>query len=209
MINIVIADDHRIMLDGLRALIEKEEGITIIGEALSGDEILAILKYQVPDIVVMDIEMPKLNGIETSKLIKANYPDTKIIVLTLYKNPGIILQMLNIGISGYIIKEKGSEELITAIYAVASGKDYFDNEVKTIIIDTLKNPIKNNTPLLTKREIQVLGLIGTGLSTKEIAESLIIAESTVETHRRNLLEKLNIPNSKLLIKYAIENGYLK
>ena len=208
MINILLADDHQIMIDGLTALINKEEGINIVDSALNGKEIIEKLKKHVIDIIIMDIEMPELDGIETAKIVKREYPHTKIIVLSLYKKPGIISKMLNAGVAGYIIKERGGDQLINAIFAVANGNDYYDDEVKNIIINSLKNPVKSDASLLTKREIQILGQIGLGLSTKDIAEKLCIAESTVETHRRNLLEKLNISNSKLLIKYAIENGFI-
>lgn len=210
-IRILIADDHKMMLDGLRSLLSGENNISIVGQALNGLEVMDILAAQAVDIAVLDISMPEMDGYDTVLKMAKLYPATKVIILSLHKDEKYIGKLLNSGVAGYIIKERGSEELVKAINIVAGGKDYFDSEVKEIGIRALKNtgagPEKEIK--LTTREKEVLHLIAEGLGSKDIGKQLFIAESTVETHRKNLLAKLGIANSKMLMKHAIDKGYGK
>nr|WP_319570077.1 response regulator transcription factor [uncultured Draconibacterium sp.] len=212
MINVIIADDHQIVLDGLKSLLEGEKDICMIGDALNGKQLLALLEKKRANVAVVDIDMPLMNGIETTKEIKALYPDMKVLILSMYNDNEYIRRLIEAGASGYILKNKGKEELVNAVRKVAAGGQYLGETVIKTLMDNMQKNKKNsvdNKILLTKREKEVLRLIANGNSTPQIADKLFIAPSTVETHRRNLIDKLGVANSKELIKYAIENDYLK
>ena len=212
MIQVVIADDHQIVLDGLKSLLRYEKDIKVIGEALNGIKLLELLKTQQADIAVIDIDMPLMNGIETTKEIRARYPAIKILILSMYNDNNYISRLIESGASGYILKNKGKEELVSAIRKIAEGGQYLGDAVIKTLMDEMQKPKKNiddNKVPLTKREKEVLILIANGKTTPIIADKLCIANSTVETHRRNLIDKLGVANSKELIKFAFENGYMK
>ncbi|NVO11896.1 MAG: response regulator transcription factor [Bacteroidales bacterium] len=212
MINVIIADDHQIVLDGLKLLLEREKDICPVGEALNGLELLAQLEKKQVDVAVIDIDMPRMNGIETTKEIRKRFPDVKVLILSMYNDNEYIKQLIEVGASGYILKNKGKEELVNAIRKIAEGGDYLGDAIIKTLMDEMKKPKKSlndNKIPLTKREIEVLKLIAKGCTTPQIAEALFIAHSTVETHRRNLIDKLGVANSKELIRYAIENGYCR
>ena len=208
MIKVIIADDHKIVLEGLSSLIEPEKEITTIGKALNGIEVMDILKENEADVVILDIEMPKMDGIETAKLIREQFPDVKILILTMYNEIGFIRKIAEAGAHGYILKNKGMEELITAIHAVFQDEEYFSEEVTKTMISSMRKKDMAGEVRLTKREKEVLPLIADGKTTKQISELLHIADTTVETHRRNLIEKTGVANSKALIRFAFENGYI-
>lgn len=210
MIKIVLADDHQIVLDGLKMLLHEEYNIELVGEAINGKEVINILETRPVDIAVLDVEMPVMNGIEASEIIKERFPNTKILILTMYNDQAFIRKLIEIGASGYILKNKGKEELVEAIKDIAEGKTFFGREVTNTLISGIQTVIKHKPEKeipLTKREIDVVKLIADGKSTPQIAEELFIAHSTVETHRRNLIDKTGVPNSKALIKWAIKMGY--
>jgi two-component system, NarL family, nitrate/nitrite response regulator NarL len=210
MINVVIADDHQIVLDGLKSLLEREKDICLVGEALNGKELLALLEKNQADVAVIDIDMPIMNGFEATKEIKKLYLGVKVLILSMYNDNEYIRQLIETGASGYILKNKGKEELVNAIKKIAAGDEYYgDAVIKTLIADLKKNKksINNVNIILTKREKEILGLIAEGNSTPQISDKLFIAHCTVETHRRNLIDKLGVANTKELIRYAIENGY--
>jgi two-component system, NarL family, nitrate/nitrite response regulator NarL len=208
-IRVVIADDHKMMLDGLRHILSKEKDMVLVGEALNGNEVMSILSHNKVDVIVLDIGMPEMDGYDTVLNVKKRYPDTKLIILSFYKDEKHIGKLLKAGVSGYIIKDRGSEELVKAIRSVIEGKEYFDAEVMQVSLKAFQN--KNAGPekviKFSPREIDVLNLLAEGLTSKEMGKRLHISESTVETYRKNLLEKLGLANSKLLLKYAIEKGY--
>jgi two-component system, NarL family, nitrate/nitrite response regulator NarL len=208
-IRVVIADDHKMMLDGLRHILSKEKDMVLVGEALNGNEVMSILSHNKVDVIVLDIGMPEMDGYDTVLNVKKRYPDTKLIILSFYKDEKHIGKLLKAGVSGYIIKDRGSEELVKAIRSVIEGKEYFDSEVMQVSLKAFQN--KNAGPekviKFSPREIDVLNLLAEGLTSKEMGKRLHISESTVETYRKNLLEKLGLANSKLLLKYAIEKGY--
>jgi DNA-binding NarL/FixJ family response regulator len=210
MIRIILADDHQIVLDGLKMLLQEEPHIQLVGEAINGKQVLNLLEREAVDIAVLDVEMPVMNGIEASEIIREKYPDTKILILTMYNDQAFIRKLIEIGASGYILKNKGKEELAEAIKDISEGKTYFGREVTNTLISGIQTVVKNKPAEeipLTKREIDVVKLIADGKSTPQIAEELFIAHSTVETHRRNLIDKTGVPNSKALIKWAIQHGY--
>jgi two-component system, NarL family, nitrate/nitrite response regulator NarL len=212
MINVILADDHQIVLDGLKSLLEREKEIRSVGEALNGIELLNLLKSRKADVAVIDIDMPLLNGIETTKEIRKLYPEMKILILSMYNEYEYVKRLIEAGASGYILKNKGKEELVNAIRRIAAGGQYLGDAVVKTLMDDWQRPVKKPNDQrvpLTKRETDVLKLIVEGNSTPQISDKLCIAHSTVETHRRNLIDKLGVANTKELIKHAIKNGYVK
>lgn len=210
MIRILLADDHQLFLDGLKLLLKEEANINLVAEANNGKEVIDLLTRQEVDIAVLDVEMPQMDGLETSAYIREHYPDTKVLVLTMYNDQAFIRKLIEVGVNGYILKNKGKEELAEAIRDISEGKTYFGREVTNTLISGIQEVIKKKPEKdipLTRREVDVVRLIADGLSTPQIAERLFIAHSTVETHRRNLIDKTGVPNSKTLIKWAIKHGY--
>lgn len=211
-INILIADDHQIMLEGLIMLLQKEPDIHIAGVAGDGKKALEILKHTDIDVAVVDISMPELDGLETTKTIKKTYANTKVLVLTMFNEGTLITELIQAGASGYILKNRGREELVDAIRKIAGGGQYFSESVTQTLISGIQNgaakkQAATGNAKITRREKEVLKLIARGLTSPQIAEELFIAVSTVESHRKNLIVKTGVPNSKGLVRYAIENGY--
>jgi DNA-binding NarL/FixJ family response regulator len=212
-IRILIVDDHQLILDGLKSLISNVPGFTFAGEATSGSEALFLAQSAKFDVVLMDIEMDGINGIETTRRLIAAIPGAKIIALTMYNEKGMITKALEAGASGYVLKNANKDELIGAILKVNSGEKYFSGEVIATMNEknsTVLHSGKGNAEAskLTKREIEILQLIAQGLSNKEVGEKLFISHRTVDTHRTNMMEKLNIKNIAGLIRYAIQQNYL-
>ncbi|MCO6493677.1 MAG: response regulator transcription factor [Phaeodactylibacter sp.] len=207
MIKVLLADDHQIIIDGMKAILQQEKDIEIVGEASNGAEVLAFLEKNLVDVVVLDIEMPETGGIEATRIIRKEYPQVKVLILSMYNRKGFILKLMEAGASGYILKEKSKEELIGAIHNVYRRQPHFSLEVLNKITDP--TPVPHNEVELSERELQVLCLIAEGLTTNEISERLNITENTVKTHRRNLLEKLEVPNDKHLVRYAIKHGLVE
>lgn len=210
-VRLLIADDHKIMREGLKALVEKESDITVIGEAETGKMTVSLAQKLAPHIVVMDISMPDLNGIEAArKIIKVN-KNIKIVALSAHADQHLIREMMVAGASAYILKDTAYEELIRAIREVTKGKKYLSSDIARGVLDTyvtLSHP-KGKSPafvVLTDREREVLQQIAEGKSTKEIAGDMEVSVKTVETHRRNMMEKLNLHSIAELTKYAIREG---
>jgi len=212
MISVIIADDHKIFRDGIISLLENEDGIKVIGEAGNEEELCRQLSVTLPDLVLMDISMGSTNGIDVTEKIKKNYPGVKILALSMHSESSYILKMLEAGASGYLLKDSGSREMIAAIRTVASGDTYFSQQVSQTLVNKLSGNKKLKEKMagvpLTKREIEVLQLIAEEYSNPEIAEKLFISPRTVDTHRRNLLEKLGVKNTAGLVKNAIRLGLI-
>lgn len=218
MIKVLLVDDHKIVRDGIAALLENEKNIKLVGECTDGSEVLGFLADNKVDVILMDIMMKNLNGIETSKLVLEKYPDIKILTLSMNQDYDYIQEMLKLGAAGYILKNTGAEELLNAIKIVAEGKPYFSPEVTDVVMNKYMNKSEERTPTgknpglvaeLTNREIEVLQLIAQEYTNVEIAEKLFISRRTVDTHRRNLLQKLGAKNSIGLIRFAYNNGLIK
>lgn len=212
-INIIIADDHKIFLEGLSELLSKEADLNILGGAGNRLEILEILESTSVHLVIMDIDMGELSGIDLTEEIIQKYPDLKVLALSMHGEKNYIVKMLEAGAKGYILKNAGKEEMLNAIHTVANGNTYLSSQVSSKLIEHIINPEKTKKQNLgdipiTDREIEVLRLIVEEYSNSEIAEKLFISVRTVDTHRRNLLEKLGVKNTAGLVKYALQKGLL-
>jgi DNA-binding NarL/FixJ family response regulator len=211
MIKVLLGDDHEIVLDGLKSVLKYEEGIEVVGTAKNGEEAIQIIENSEVDVAVLDINMPIMNGIEATRIIRS-HSTTKVLILSMYDTYEFIDELIDAGCQGYILKNKGQEELVNAIRRVHNGKIYFGEHVQEKIMEERLKPKKNatETPLkLTKREIEVLKLIAQEFTSPEIAKKLCIVEATVNTHRRNLISKLKVRNSLGLVSYAYKNGLIE
>ncbi len=206
-IKILLADDHLMIRDGIKLMLKKSLGMEIVAEASNGAEVISYLeKYASKiDIVLMDINMPEMNGIEATQIITDKFKPVKVLVLTMHAEGTYITNMLKAGALGYVLKESGTDELITAIKTVANGQKYYTNEVSVTLINSLMSDDKPKDSQLSERELEVLAHIATGETNKKIGDKLCISGRTVETHRRNILEKLAVKNTAEMIRYAIEN----
>ncbi len=210
---ILIADDHKIIRSGLIALFKSEDSDIDISEASNGKEVIAKLKGGSFDVVLMDIGMPELNGIEATEIIMKEMPDTKILVFSAYDKEKEVRKMLELGALGYVLKDDAPDELFEAIKAVSEGKQYLSRNVSNKLLNNLffKNDGKQEqvkAEIISERELEVLRYICDGFTNKEIGEKLNISERTVDSHRRNLLQKTNCKNSAELVKYAFTNNLI-
>jgi two-component system response regulator NreC len=209
-IKILVADDHKIVRDGLRTLIEKENGMEVIAEAEDGRAAVKQAKKLLPDIVIMDITMPDLNGIDATRAIFEEAPGVKVIALSMHSDRRFVSGMLEAGASAYLLKDSAFEELATAIHAVVANQIYLSPKIADIVVRRFvsKSASTERSAFteLTKREREVLQLLAEGVSTKEIAGRLNLSVKTVETHRANIMDKLDIHTISMLVKYAIREG---
>lgn len=203
----IIADDHKIMREGLRSLLEKSGDFKCIAEAHDGYQAVALARELRPDVMVMDIAMPNLNGIEATRQIKSEHPEVEVVVLSMHASRNYVLQVLQAGASAYLLKDSAFEELSTALLAISRGGMYLSPAItKTAALSNLKGGRSGPGDQLTKRELQVLQLIADGKSTKDIAARLELSVKTVETHRKQIMDKLEIRSIAGLTKYCIREG---
>ncbi|MCK4420589.1 response regulator transcription factor [candidate division WOR-3 bacterium] len=209
-IKILIADEHKIFREGLSTLIEKEMDMEVVGEAGNGREAIKLAQELSPDIILMDITMPELNGIEATRKIISKYPGIKVIALSFHSDRRFVLGMIDAGACGYLLKECAFEELVRAIHTVIRNKTYLSPGISDILVEEYVNKSKKEKhPVfskLTSREREILQLIAEGKGTKEIARELYISVKTVETHRRNIKGKLGTKSIAEMTKYAIREG---
>ncbi len=209
---IVLADDHVLIRQGLKKLIEENKSLEVIGEAGDGLELLDVLDKVAPDLIILDISMPNLRGIEVVDEAKNLCPDVKILMITMHKSEQYFLCAMSAGADGYLLKEDSDTELLSAIDEVMHGDIYISPQLSEEFSDDMIRSYREKgvfpCETLTNREIEVLKLVAEGLTSKEIAELLSISIRTVEHHRANLLKKLNLKNTADLIKHAIQNGFI-
>ncbi|HEX9614673.1 MAG TPA: response regulator transcription factor [Bacteroidota bacterium] len=211
-IKILLADDHVLIRTGIRNLIGGNKDFTIVGESGDGEETVQKVQELKPDVVIIDISMPKLSGIEATAQIRSKFPAVKILVLTMHENAEYVYQIFKSGASGYLLKNAGRDEITAAIYAVTKGEKYFGPRVSELMISGYmekadKRSAASEADLLTKREKEILKYIAQGKNNQQIAEQLFISPRTVDTHRTNIMQKLDIHDAGNLVKYALENGY--
>jgi two-component system response regulator NreC len=210
IIKILLADDHKIIREGLRSLLEKQTDMEVVAEAQDGFTTVRLVQKLAPNVVIMDIGMPEMNGIDATRQIIHESPGVKVIALSMHSDRRFVLQMLKAGASGYLLKDSAFEELITAIHTVVMGQPYLSPKVTDVVVkEYLHGLAKHETTVftaLTAREREVLQLLAEGKTTKQIASALTVSVKTIETHRQQLMEKLNIHSIAELTKYAIREG---
>lgn len=221
MIKVLLADDHAVVTDGLRSVLQNIKDIQVISTALNGREVINSVKKEPPEVILMDINMPEMNGIETTKYLTANFPDIKVLILSMYNDAPHINEALNNGAKGYLLKNTGKEELEKAIKVVYNNKNYYSNDVTNALIkshlDNQKTSETNSHSKsetvknvnLSDREIEIIKLICEEKTMVEIADELSLSEHTVKTHRKNVLRKLDAKNTAGLVKYAYQHGIIK
>ncbi len=212
-IKVIIADDHQMVAEGIKTLIELDTSIEVLQIAANGRELLHILEFRNPDIVLMDIDMPVMNGLEAMQHIHKKYPDLKVIIISLHEEKGLVKKMTDAGAKGLIFKNSEKDELSWAVKKVHQGGSYFTSKLTLDLINQNKSTLQSDSldskkALLTEREIEILKLIADGLSNKENGDQLFISHRTVDTHRTNLMKKLEVNNIAGLIRYAIKQGFI-
>ena len=209
-IKILLVDDHRVIREGLRSLIDKQPNMEVVGEAGDGRTAVQLALELAPDIVLMDVTMPVLNGIDATRQIVKECPKVKVLGLSIHSDKQFISYMLKAGASGYLLKNCAFEELVDAIQAVMSNHSYLSSDITSIVVDDYVNHLSGDRAspcsVLSRREREVLQLMAEGMSTKEVASSLNINGKTVATHRESIMRKLNIRNVVELAKYAVRAG---
>jgi two-component system, NarL family, response regulator NreC len=212
-IRIVLADDHTLVRHGLRLMIEREQGLKVVAEASNGKEAVLAVESSLPHVIVMDLAMPMLNGIEAARQIHLKHPTTSIVVLSMHSDESYVLRALKAGARAYLLKDSADADLINAIRAVTEGKAFFSPAISRVLVEDYvrqlqQKGVEDSYELLTSREREVLQLLGEGKSNKEVAQLLNLSPYTVETHRSNLMEKLNLHNVPDLILYAVRKGVI-
>jgi len=210
-IRILLADDHTVIRRGLRALLERQNGFVVVAEAADGREAVDAAATVGPDVAVIDIGMPNLNGIEAATRITEKRPETAVVILSMHADESYVLRALKSGARGYLLKDSPEEDLINAIRAVHQGKAFFSPEISKMLAEDYmrqmrQRGVEDSYELLTPREREILQMLGEGKSNKEVATQLNLSLHTVETHRGNVLEKLNLHSTAEMILYAVRKG---
>ena len=210
-IRIMLADDHTVIRRGLRALLERQSGFAVVAEAADGREAVDTAAVVQPDVAVIDIGMPNINGIEAARRITEKRPETAVVILSMHADESYVLRALKSGARGYLLKDSPEEDLIDAIRAVHAGKAFFSPEISKMLAEDYmrqmrQRGVEDSYELLTPREREVLQMLGEGKSNKEVATQLNLSLHTVETHRGNVLEKLNLHSTAEMILYAVRKG---
>jgi len=206
MISIIIADDHQMFREGIVSLLTNQNKIDVIGQASNGEEVLTLFQKTIPDVLLLDIEMPKMDGFDTLRELKKLKLSIKVLVLTMHKSSEFIKNILKAGASGYLQKDAGRETLIKAIHEVVETGSYYTPDTGKLILESFKERQPNFQ--ISPREKEIIKLLTDGLTTKNIATKLFISPHTVETHRQNILLKSGLKNTAALVKYAIQKGLL-
>jgi DNA-binding NarL/FixJ family response regulator len=209
-IRVLLADDHRILVDGLMSLLERQGDIDVVGVAKDGLEVVAMVERHRPDVVLLDISMPRLNGIDAARRILRDHPDTKIAMLSMHADRAYVQESLRVGARGYILKESAVREVLHAVEAVMRGERFLSQSVRDQVLDDYVELVRDardpaGSPL-SPREREVLQLLAEGHSTKEMASTLSISAKTVESHRKQMMDKLGMHSVAELTKYAIREG---
>ena len=212
-IRILLADDHTVVRDGLRALVEKQPDMTVVGEAADGHDVLRVAEEQSPDVIIMDIAMPNMNGIEATRRIVAANSNTAVVILSMHQDESYVLRALKAGAKGYLLKDSLRADVIEAIRAVSQGRSFLTRKIGRILQEDYVRQLENRGlddtyDLLTTREREILQLIAEGRTNKEVATLLNLSVTTVETHRTHILQKLSLHSIPELILYAVRKGII-
>ncbi len=210
--SILLADDHVLIRHGIKNIIKLDETLHVLGEVSNGEELMEFLATQVPDLLILDISMPKINGIEAVGLVKKKYPRVKVLMLTMHKNKQYFYHAMASGADGYLMKDDSDEELLLAIKKIQDGKTYLSpilsDDFTSDVISAHRNQQSSPFVGLTKREYEVLQLVVEGFTSKAMAEKLCLSPRTVDHHRSKLLKKFNLKNSADLVNFAVRNGFV-
>lgn len=215
MIRVMIADDHNMFVEGIESILEGHDHIQVVSKCYTGNEVFERMPLDRPDVILLDINLPGMNGLEVCQKLNKEYPEVKVLALSMHNEESFVMEILKYGAQGYILKNTGKKELIHAIETIYAGQSYFSEEVTETIMKSLVNQRsgtkKSSTlaPKISRREKDVLELIVKEYTTQEIADTLFISLKTVESHRRSLLTKLNVRNTAGLVRVAIENQLTK
>lgn len=209
-IRIVLIDDHTVLREGLKALLNSEPGLEVVGDAADGRAGIQAADQLKPDVVIADISMPGLNGIESARILRRSYPYMKLIILSMHSGREYVAKALQAGANGYVLKQGDTNEVISAIQAVMDGGSYLSPAISRHLIDDFPGhtPVVEEGPRLTTREQEVTQLIAEGQSTREISQTLTVSIKTVETHRANIMRKLKTKSQADIIKYALKKGWI-
>ncbi|MFZ4795817.1 MAG: response regulator [Blastocatellia bacterium] len=205
---VLLVDDHAVVRQGFRMILSAEPDFEVIGEAANGREAIAQAELLYPDIVLMDVSMPELNGIEATRRIVAISPRTRILALSMHRDSVYVREILRAGASGYLLKEAGDQDLLAAVRAVAQGQGYLSPAVSDAVLSDYRKHVTDPIDLLTTREREVLQMIAEGKTNKEIATALVLSTYTVESHRGRIMEKLNLHSAGELVRFAFRNGLI-
>ena len=207
-IRIVLADDHAVVRQGFKMILAAEADMEIVGEAGNGREAVELAEKLRPEVVVMDVSMPELNGIEATRRLASSTPHTRVVALSVHKDSVYVREILRAGARGYLLKESVAADLVSAVRAVASGEGYLSPAVSTAVLDDYRRHVTNPVDLLTSREREVLQMLAEGKTNKEIAGVLNLSVYTVDAHRGRIMEKLNLHSINELVRFAVRNGLI-
>lgn len=210
---VLIADDHPLIRSGLRALLAREPAFDVVGEAADGYQALELVERLAPDVAMLDVSMPRLNGIDVARQISEKWPSTRIIIVSIHSDEGYVLRALKAGAKGYLLKASPEDEILNAVRAVAAGQAYFSPEISRLLVEEYVREarfrgVEDSYDLLSIREKEILQLLVSGTSNRQIAEKIHVSPATVETHRTNIFQKLGIHSLAELILYAVRKGLL-
>jgi len=210
-VRVLVVDDHTIVRQGLARLLEEQADIKVVGEAVNGRKAIDLAKELKPDVVVMDIAMPRMNGIEAAKRIRKHLPKTKILILSMYSHEHYIHELLESGVSGYLLKDSSGRDIIRAIHAAMKDETYLSPSISKVLVESYRSPRKVSSQaerykLLSNREREVFQLIAEGHSTRQVADMLCVSISTIKSHRVKIMDKLEVDTSVKLVHFAIQLG---
>ena len=209
---VVLADDHVLIRHGIKNIIAQGEGLQVVGEVSNGEELLKLLAKQAADLVILDITMPKIGGMEAVSMIKGKYPWIKVLMLTMHKNKQYFYHAMSAGADGYLVKDDSDEELLVAVSKIRSGKNYISpylaEEFADDVVNTYRHDKRSLFQELTRREKQILQFVVDGYTSREVADQLGLSPRTVDHHRSNLLKKFQMSNSVDLVNFAVRNGFV-
>ncbi len=209
---VLLVDDHAILREGLKMVLDAQPGITVVGEAENGREALDLVEELHPDVVVMDIAMPQMNGAEATRQIKRRFPQTRVVILTMHENQQYLMQIVNAGATGAVLKRSAGSELVTAVNAAARGESFFSPSMASMLLQDyrvrLQRDESDDVDMFTEREREVLQLVAEGKTNKEISDLLTVSIKTVQTHRAHIMEKLGAHDRTDLVRYAMRKGII-
>ena len=213
-LRIVLADDHQVLREGLKMLVNSQPDMEVVGEANNGQEAIILAAELKPDVIVMDVSMPEMNGMQATEILTRTHPEIKILTLTRYKDTGYLQQLLQAGAAGYVLKQSAAQEMIHAIRVVADGKKYLDPTITETVIENFVGRFDSRSESfavkdLSERETEILRFIALGYANKEIAARLQLSVKTVEAHKASVMQKLNMKNRLDIVRYAILRGWMQ